>query len=439
MRGRAPLLLLLLAGLLPAPASAGGKDPSHVVFPEQKLPIKFSHAQHLQFKLDCDFCHENAPSSVSASDSLSPVEDSCSSCHKIDRDNPLKAAKPPARCDSCHLYEPARPGSSTSPDEVRASRGGINWNEPLRIDIPTPNLKFNHKVHVERDIKCERCHGRLRDVELATRLDLPSMPMCLECHNNLSIARPASSKSTRAPVRCATCHIAQADSTLQTQFASGRMAPSGTLKGDAHTLDFATRHAQVGRDEAAYCESCHRKDFCLACHNGVVKPLAFHGNDYLQIHAIEARKASLNCDSCHRRQTFCLGCHERAGLVVPDPGTTGAPTYLHNARPSPLRFHPQRLINGVDAFVYPPRTADHHSWQAERNLKACASCHREESCIVCHATANVKTLGLPAKQFTVNPHPPGFAGSRQCDSISSRNGRVCLKCHAPDDPHLGCR
>ena len=113
---------LLPLGLLLAVASpASANDPSPVVFPDQHLSIKFSHKQHVVLKIDCDFCHENAPGSVSASDNLMPVEDACSSCHKIDRDKPNKVAKPAASCDSCHYYEKdPRGGAPASPDSLRS-------------------------------------------------------------------------------------------------------------------------------------------------------------------------------------------------------------------------------------------------------------------------------------------------------------------------------
>jgi hypothetical protein len=268
----------------------------------------------------------------------------------------------------------------------------------------------------------------MKDVDLATRRELPQMPLCLTCHNSITTSGKAGGKSTRGPVRCATCHIVQFDGTLQTAFPTGHLVPSGTLKGDQHTVDFATHHAPLGRDEEKYCENCHRKDFCLSCHNGVVKPMGFHGNDYIQMHPVEARKATLNCDGCHRRQTFCLGCHERSGVT--DPITANGDNSLRLAS---RRFHPP-----TKDWVSAPRTPEHHSWAAERNIKACVACHREESCMQCHAGTGVKVNGVPMPMFNISPHPPGFSGSSQCRALQTKNGRVCLKCHPPDDVHLSC-
>src|SRR5438132_14041246 len=92
------LLLTAIVMIGMAQFARGAHPPSEVIFPAQKLPIKFSHRQHLGFKLACDFCHETAESSTTASDNLVPPEDACTSCHKIDRDQPDKAGKPAARC-----------------------------------------------------------------------------------------------------------------------------------------------------------------------------------------------------------------------------------------------------------------------------------------------------------------------------------------------------
>ncbi len=388
---RRPLMLLLLAA---APALAANFPPSPVVFPDQRLPLKFSHKQHLGFKLQCDFCHDRAESSTSAKDDLVPSEEVCRTCHKIERDKPNKQAVPSADCASCHAAGPTE-----------------------RVAIPPPNLKFNHKVHADRQIPCAKCHGDLAQVDLATRDQLPKMSLCLGCHNSTAQAH-------RAPAKCTTCHLARQDGTLETVFASGTLAPSGTLRGDAHTPQFSVEHARVAQNDEGYCLSCHRRDYCLSCHNGVVKPMSFHGNDYVSIHAVDARKATTDCNGCHRRQSFCLGCHERSGVI--DQATANAPGSVPNTG---KRFHPP-----YQEWVAAPRGPNHHSWQAERNVKTCVSCHREDTCLQCHSTATGSN-----HPFNVSPHPAGFANSRMCQALASRNARVCLKCHATFDQHLTCR
>ena len=140
-RKTASVLMALFGALLTSSPAEARRLPSPVIFPEQALPIRFSHRQHLGFKLQCDFCHDQAESSVAAADNLTPGEESCASCHKIDRSRPDKDARPAARCDACHLsFDPSRP------------------HEVARVEIPPPHLRFNHKVHADRAIPCTRCH-----------------------------------------------------------------------------------------------------------------------------------------------------------------------------------------------------------------------------------------------------------------------------------------
>jgi nitrate reductase cytochrome c-type subunit len=82
-------------------------------------------------------------------------------------------------------------------------------------------------------------------------------------------------------------------------------------------------------------------------------------------------------------------------------------------------------------------SATHHKWEAERNIKQCAACHRQDTCLQCHAT-NAAPAGGAGKMW-VNPHPPDWRGSPRCQALADRNPRVCIRCHAPDDSRLSCR
>jgi c(7)-type cytochrome triheme protein len=106
--------------------------------------------------------------------------------------------------------------------------------------FPQANLRFNHKVHVDLKIECERCHNSSfsadlppekrsmrEDVKLATRFQLPKMQSCLECHDGSS-----------APSACDTCHLVDGTGRLQLTFPSGQLRPT---QGDPIRLDHGPR------------------------------------------------------------------------------------------------------------------------------------------------------------------------------------------------------
>jgi hypothetical protein len=391
---RAALVTGLLVTMLVLGLAAADRLrlPSPVIFPAQRLPLSFSHAEHLRLEIGCGDCHEYAARSRRAVDNNLPGENTCAACHEIDRARPDKevaAGEPDARCDSCHP-------------------GWDGTGSPPRLVVPAPNLKFNHEAHAQRGIGCRDCHGDLlaEGVGLATRAQLPLMPRCLECHDG-----------QQAPAGCTTCHISERDGRVRTDFPEGRLVPSGTLRGDAHDARFRTEHARVAQNDEGYCASCHVRSFCLDCHDGVVKPMDFHVGDYVNTHAVDARRGAIDCGACHRLQTFCTGCHARGGVAA-DPRTTvfERPT-AENPAPSG-RFHPPGWVAGTSGGGILRAAAD-HSFQAQRNVAACASCHREDFCKACHGA--------------VNPHPAGFGASARCRALADRSGRMCLRCHTDLD------
>jgi hypothetical protein len=370
-------------------------SPSEVIFPPQSMPLKFTHKKHLAKKIACDFCHDKAPTSRSSSDDLIPAEDTCGTCHPIDRD------KPGPKCGFCHV--------------------DFSTEKPVaRVVMPKPFVRFDHATHVEKGVPCQHCHGDM-NVDLATRDQLPRMSLCLKCHDS-------GRGRFHAASRCATCHLTNPDNTLVQELPSGQLRPTGQLRGDAHTLDFRLHHAPVAQNDDKYCANCHRQDFCLGCHNGRVKPFDFHGNDYLSRHPIDARRNDPDCRACHRAQSFCLSCHERTGVVDLRTGVNGAFKPIGTKT-----FHPA-------GWADPSATnqPNHHAWQAQRNLRQCVSCHRQETCLECHAS-NASAAGAQGKMW-VNPHPFDWAGSPRCQYLVDRNPRMCLRCHAPSETaRLSCQ
>jgi hypothetical protein len=99
--------------------------------------------------------------------------------------------------------------------------------------------------------------------------------------------------------------------------------------------------------------------------------------------------------------------------------TMGGPNQSGN------RFHPPGWAELTK------RGPGHHSWEAERNLSACVSCHTERDCAICHASTGRGGLA-------VSPHGGTFAG--ECASAFRRNARPCLVCHELDSPTIAqCR
>lgn len=379
---------------LPPGAFEEDRGPSTAIFPPQKLTLRFNHKLHVQQqKLTCTGCHAQADTSQVAADRLTPKAAACDGCHGSNHDD-LNAVSPGTdpigRCEQCHL----------------GYRSG-DGNRVARFEIPTPNLVFNHKKHATRNIGCAQCHGEVQNFELATRDQLPRMRGCLGCHQRSDAATQGDAKGA-----CETCHLKGATKEgglLQTTFASGTLEPPRWLHNAEHGPDFVERHKYVAANDSQFCGNCHKEDFCTACHDGRVRPRNIHPNDYLNMHAIEGRLATQKCTSCHREQSFCLGCHQRLGVAMSGPGREGG------------RFHPPK-----SEWSDPPRRPGHHSFEANRNLNACVSCHIERDCVVCHGGRGIGA--------GFNPHSGSFVAG--CDGPFKRNPRPCYVCHDPGSASL---
>jgi len=391
----------LTQGEIPATAAVmhGPVRGGSPVYPEQDLPLRFNHGQHLALKIDCVRCHTKIGASTQAADFNFPTGATCDGCHGAQHPRP---ASEPARCDLCHTRVTQTPGPAGPVMRVTAT-----------LRAPKANLTFDHKRHLEKGAKCQTCHGDMSRVRLATVLQLPAEKTCLSCHNGVG-----------ATERCGACHPTDGRGTLVTRSFSDRVMPQLVPRGQsnwgaAHDLAFVEDHRGQAKSNPQLCAQCHDDTFCTDCHAGSVRPMRIHSGDYLTTHALDARAQTQDCQACHRAQTDCLACHQRLGLE-----SRGAGAKFGVG--SPLRFHPA----GWDG---PPSAPQSHAFAAQRNIAACASCHTEDSCLACHATTSVAGPGL-----NVSPHGPGFANSLRCTSLAAHNHRVCLKCHAPGDPRNEC-
>ena len=76
-----------------------------------------------------------------------------------------------------------------------------------------------------------------------------------------------------------------------------------------------------------------------------------------------------------------------------------------------------------------PSSRNFHGFHAQRNIRSCASCHQEQSCIACHASAFGTNLAASRGGNPHGPDPRRLKGS----VASQRTARMCLKCHHPAD------
>lgn len=381
------------------PGSDLSPTPSDEIFPPQTITIRFNHQRHVvELGQSCTSCHAGVTTSERGSDRLLPEPAAtCDRCHDVDHRDLGKVTAGEAengQCGYCHLG-------------AGAAEGKI-----ARTVMPAPNLHFSHAKHLARNIGCGHCHGRVDQLELATRDQLPRMAGCLACH-----AKPTAARG-EAHAECTTCHLREPSGELRTEFATGQLLPPAWLKQSGHGPDWLERHRSVAANDSRYCASCHQESECVECHDGRVRPRKVHPNDWLSMHPTAARLDNPRCTSCHQQQSFCADCHRRVGVARDGP---------LGARPAGARFHPP-----PSEWTTAPRGPNHHAWEAQRNLHACVSCHAERDCATCHATR-----GVGGGQG-VNPHPSGFVG--RCGRAYAQNPRPCLVCHQPGDRSLSrCR
>ena len=390
----------------PPGAYAGDGGPSPVIFPAQQITIRFNHRKHVkELGFPCATCHEKAKTSKSSKDSLLPAATRCDACHGSDHrdfaDVKTDGDALMSQCGFCHVGYRAKDG-----------------NRVARMRMPKPNLRMNHAAHAAKNIGCPQCHGAVDNLELATRDQLPRMRGCFACHQMPGPARG------KARGECANCHLTDSGDTLKVRFSSGILQPPRWLHDSGHGPDWIERHKRVAANDSRFCASCHQERFCADCHDGRVRPRSVHPNDWISMHPTAARQNNPRCTSCHREQTFCVGCHQRAGVTQSGP-------YGNYAGRG--RFHPPKSV-----WSDPPRSSEHHAWEAERNLNACVSCHTEHDCATCHATPDRGGRGWKSGEGFggqgTNPHPRNFKD--RCASALRKNARPCLVCHDPADPQL---
>jgi predicted CXXCH cytochrome family protein len=142
-------------------------NPSPHPAPDQ--PIPYSHKLHLARGLDCKECHTNAEAGKLMT---IPQTGVCMQCHvTIGNDKPA-------------IQKLA---------EFSSSKQTIPW---VRVYTVLPGVEWSHRPHLAAGVKCETCHGPVRDMEKMSEVtSVTTMYACLHCH-----------ELNHAKTACETCH-----------------------------------------------------------------------------------------------------------------------------------------------------------------------------------------------------------------------------------------
>lgn len=156
---------------------------------------------------------------------------------------------------------------------------------------PGPLARFDHADHVgafaREGLACIACHpmgqGDPANAAADERM-LTAVPegACHYCHTD------DQSIHKRAPSRCATCH----DS----------VEPPPT-----HAAGWLADHGAVARMRD--CSDCHENRDCIDCHErrDAVR-YTVHDRGWLGVHGMAVLADPASCGSCHRHD-FCTACH----------------------------------------------------------------------------------------------------------------------------------
>jgi hypothetical protein len=121
-------------------------------------PVPYSHKLHAgDLGIDCRYCHVNVEKSPVASVPPSQV---CMNCHTV-----IKSKSP--------KLEPVRQSFATGLP--------VEW---VRIHKIPDYAYFDHSRHVNRNVGCVSCHGRIDQMEVVRQSQPLSMSWCLDCHRN---------------------------------------------------------------------------------------------------------------------------------------------------------------------------------------------------------------------------------------------------------------
>ncbi|RMD92757.1 MAG: cytochrome C [Calditrichaeota bacterium] len=143
-------------------------------------PIAFSHRVHAKDNaIPCLYCHFAAEESRHAG---IPSANVCMNCHReIKKDSP----------------------------EIQKIVKAIKTNTPIvwtKVNSVPDFVYFNHSIHINRNIKCEKCHGDVASMDKVYRANKLGMGWCISCHREYTHKVLKLEPGSQVLVDCSVCH-----------------------------------------------------------------------------------------------------------------------------------------------------------------------------------------------------------------------------------------
>ena len=390
--------------------------------------LRFTHGEHAQevleahrdSTLDCGDCHREGD--APRMQVRLAIAENCLDCHGV-RESHFEA--PDTACATCHVplvravrLTAADVGEFSVPESHRDPDFMTEHGEQAQRGVPRGQVAASCATCHARDF-CAECHVNAPEMpviqalgpdprSLARRPELKAPPShqdpeFLEKHGGQARRRPQSCASCHTQESCLECHAPTpgvAEAMPVAGPGRGRGAVIERQRPASHGADFSENHGPVASARPQNCAACHARTECYSCHvpNAGDAPPGYHPAGFLTQHPAAAYARETDCSSCHNTRQFCTSCHANAGF-----GTGGRlrPGY-HDAKRNFLLGHGQA---------------------ARQELESCISCHTEQECMQCHASAAVG-----GRNF--NPHGPGFDPG----ALRRRNPQMCTACHGAAIP-----
>jgi hypothetical protein len=178
------------------------------------------------------------------------------------------------------------------------------------------------------------------------KIVVPPMQNCFKCHSQ--------EPNAIAPGQCGACHPQDFPLVPGNHGQSNWLPPAEV--GLVLTVDAA--HADLAREDRAYCQMCHAESFCNDCHR---TPMP-HPGDWQAAHPQQVRSGGDGpCQRCHPQLNLCNDCHH-TGF---EPGQAGW-----------QQQHPPIVREG--------------------GAESCFNCHNPLTCAHCHITGEYENIEEPS-------------------------------------------